>query len=714
VTIDQDQIVYFGKDVDISIVYLGAGSAFRDITKNFVTSEALAKLGQSSTIRRLHQLAGEVRIDTAHTPSYDPTDGGISCVNPGTGEKYHWNCTGLAYGHGSVGDCGKPYLATGGPAHDSVVGIHGGIWSDSIFFSVTPRELIEQGVSLLRKALNVPQSQGPLPPVSLMTTEDLTHTDGYIRVIGKLSPQDADKNFGKTSYRSMPTQGAMGTPARVPTPLHDKAKAVLPEFRKEMYDNMSLKGDRPTMWDHDRDFREAAKFLGTEWRKESMKLGLVPRVVTQDEALNEFEQGSRSVHINTGVGYQWKTRFPGQGKTGVVGVEYADNGKSHFFVKGAEFQAAVDERLELAKQGRIPPDSLWSMKIKPDELRPLEKVRQGKARTIRMPPFDYSLVSTRYHASIRDFLVAGEAKNTMTAMGADPMELWKFLGPEVATGLTCTMDFSNYDDSQPIQFYEMMGIVLEEFYQGSPEDTLVRRTLNHEAAHTVYIWQDEIRQDDHGNPSGYPAGLTTIINCIINILIILVTWRLETGLSWEAFMVWVQLVVMGDDNILTLRKLTEDWKAISMKFNRVSIAATAARLGMVITAADKSLELRPWDEFKEISFLKRGFRLDPDFGWVPAIADETIAGLLDWYKHGGGVGQIKDNLQDALRFAVCHGPAYYEWVISLIQCFDLTGFGIDVNDAKVVWTYYGAVERVYSLTDRTKKRLLYIFGPRLA
>jgi hypothetical protein len=349
------------------------------------------------------------------------------------------------------------------------------------------------------------------------------------------------------------------------------------------------------------------------------------------------------------------------------------------------------------------------MKIKPDELRPIDKVREGKARTIRMPPFDYSLASTMYHGSLRDFLVVGDPTVTMTAMGSDPMDLWKTLGPEVAHGLTCTMDFSNYDDSQPAQFFDMLEIVLDEFYQGSAEESLVRRVLNHEASKTLYLWRDEIRQDDHGNLSGYPAGMTTIINCIINILINLVTWWRCTGLSFDAFPEWVLLIVMGDDNAVILRKLNADWETIAERYNRLAVAATAACLGMVITAADKSLVLTPWDETGEASFLKRGFRLDPDYGWVPTIAEETIAGLLDWYKFAGGHGQIKDNLQDALRFAVCHGPEYYSWICEKIHCFDLSGYGIDVLDTTIIWTYYGAVERVYGLCDRAKKRLTYIF-----
>jgi hypothetical protein len=305
-----------------------------------------------------------------------------------------------------------------------------------------------------------------------------------------------------------------------------------------------------------------------------------------------------------------------------------------------------------------------------------------------MPPADYSILCTQYFGSLRNANVATHWTQNITAMGLDPIKQWHELGREVVGSAgVFTIDYSGFDNSQPSQFFHLLELMCDEFYRGkdSPKARKIRRTLLREACHTIFIFRDGIFQIEHGNPSGFPAGLTTIINNMINICMYLVAWNLTTGLDFASFFFYCWLIVLGDDSLCGIRS-SRAYDGLPNDFNRLALAKLADSLGMVATDAQKNAALDPFDKPGEATFLKRGFQFTTPFWCVPIIAMETIQGLIDFCSRKPGNPQILVNIHEALRFSVPHGPGFYREMTTRISEYQpqLDLLGIRAHD---IWNY---------------------------
>jgi hypothetical protein len=711
--LDEAKSVGFGSGDDVYFWDFGmTGHAFKDIRHLFTKYCQGADIERTQFLQRIGLGDSQLDYTTVHDISFDPDK--VYRLNrlPGIDSDIDEITNFIeAVGSSKPGACGRPYIALDGPMTGQIFGIHSGRNSLCVTISYITQEDLNAAVQYFHTiSPMVTRDETPLPCHVDSQCSLPFKTAGYIEQLGRVPPDEADHNYAKSVYREMPTHNLLGPVNRVPTPLGPQSKLVGEEFKAGMFDRVSTKGDRPTKWSDDATFVRAAIWLGEHLRKEAVKRGSSFRTLTSEEAINVTDDpGSKHVDPNTGIGYKWRKTYPGQkGKWAVLEVECEETG-NHYTISEEDFQKAVDKRVELARKGVIPGDSLWSMKIKPDELRPLAKVKEGKARVIRMAPFDFSVVATMFFGSLRNFLVSCDPLDSMIAMGIAPLDLWRILGPELQT---CEgvfgVDFTNYDDSQPQQMYQMLIIVLDKFFDDAGTTTsLVRKVLCYEACHATYIWHDEIRRDDHGNPSGFPGAMTTIMNSVINILISLVAWYRRTGLNFDDFKEHMILVTMGDDNIQIMKRLASWSCRLKPLYNRGAIVELAAEIGMIATDAAKSGIVTDWDDPTEVSFLKQTFRYDHDFGWVPAMSEETIFGLLNWFRSGGGNKQILTNIQEALRFATGHGREYYNWLRTGLMSLDMKSWGIDTRNSNTIWSYEGACCRVYDYETYVERKILF-------
>jgi hypothetical protein len=612
-----------------------------------------------------------------------------------------WN----AYGTSKPGYCGSPWIPSDGALSNKLIGVHCGVYSprQEVKSAMIVKEEVE---SVLQRVANISivgideDSNGKLHSTWLVEDREakLPDTSGLVAVEKAVTKACASSGGGKSPYAPMPTIGLLGTPERTPTILHERDSRIAPEAREGFHERIFKKYDVPTKWAYDEETRAACEELISYtkgWLKEE---GKVMEVLDMEAAINEDPEdiGSKIAEVETSPGYKWKRVFTGKGKLGCISKVYLEDGRARLVADNPEFNAAVEERIELGKKSLIPCDSLWTMAIKPDELIKSSKVSAGKPRTIMVPPFDYSVVSCMFFGRFRNAVVSAPWTKTRTAMGVDPMEMWLTLGDDIDRALgTFDVDYTAYDSTLCPQFFDLFAEYINALYDDSEENKRVRRVIIREACSTPFIYNNWVGMDSHGNPSGFPAGLTTIFNNFCNSILAGVCWRVNVpDLDVAYFRLSVSYVTMGDDNLFILNEVHQDIDEIVVeRFNAVNYAAITAAFGMHVTTASKEAVTERFTEKSEVSFLKRKFRRDMDLGWVPDIAEGTIEGLLNYYKFAGGPEQIRGNIKDALTFSALKDRKYYEKV---------------ENALKRVWEDVPAM-RAFAIPSYDQARAKYIF-----
>ncbi len=243
-----------------------------------------------------------------------------------------------------------------------------------------------------------------------------------------------------------------------------------------------------------------------------------------------------------------------------------------------------------------------------DELRPVEKVRDGKTRVIDVAGFGHAVVGRMLFGRLFAFFHKNPGWHTGSAVGVNPDLAWTQLFYTAPSRRCLAMDYSGFDASHS----SGMFCILKHFLS----------TLGYGALHTSYIdslcysqhhWDDETYRIDGGLPSGCSG--TTIFNTILNNI---VARAAASYASDEP----VGILCYGDDILVSAPNEfpVKDW----MDFY--------SQTPYKITAADKSENIE-WRDITECTFLKRKFVLDGSL--VRPVMDEQHLGeLLKWARPG--------------------------------------------------------------------------------
>ncbi|APG77413.1 hypothetical protein [Hubei picorna-like virus 45] len=383
---------------------------------------------------------------------------------------------------------------------------------------------------------------------------------------------------------------------------------------------------------------------------------------------------------------------------GIVGVEYAERlnmksspgwpyqienrgepGKFHFFdedghIIDEKLQRRLDYRIDEAREGRRVA-SLWRDCLK-DELRPIEKVDQGKTRLFTIAPLDFTIAVRKYFF---DFVIAfysAARSDFFSAVGIDPESLdWTFLYNRLReiSDNAVAGDYSGFDGGLKPEAIEAICKLINLWYNDSPENQNVRRVLFLEMCHTLHLVNDCVYMSHQGNKSGNP--LTVIINTLANLIYLLCAWiDIYPDRPIEEFFKWCRAIIYGDDLLITVSdKVT--------KFNQKTLTASLAKFGIVFTNEMKDdSDVGEFRSLDEVTFLKRGFRKDPEVGHLftlPVMSEETLHSYLFWYRatEEEDEEQLRQNMRAALNFAFFRGRTFYEWYNKLWkECMRKHGF----------------------------------------
>jgi hypothetical protein len=379
------------------------------------------------------------------------------------------------------------------------------------------------------------------------------------------------------------------------------------------------------------------------------------RLWTEEEAINGSgeDEYCHGIDMSTSPGLPYaKMRSNVKGKTHLFTM---NNGSFH--VSDRVLRERLDMR-EIGFGSRERIESVW-FDVYKDEKRPVEKVAQGKTRLITIPPVDYVITFRKYCG---DFVAAFYAshRQTFSAVGMNPESYdWTRMYEYLASVGTIAFDadYSNFDGSISPQILDAIRSIIDDAYDGQGAEA--REVLFDEIAHTTHQFRTDLFTTLNGHPSGNPA--TTVINTMANYIILYCSWlgiaRETRGYdaSLDNFRRFVRTKMYGDDNIVSVAE------HIAPIFNRCNIANYLAKFGFVLTSANKSTDMTPYDHLSALTFLRRGFRACEIGNHLHApIEPVVIQELTNWIRKAKEpTDMLRDNCRDALHFAVQHGEEFF-------------------------------------------------------
>jgi hypothetical protein len=337
------------------------------------------------------------------------------------------------------------------------------------------------------------------------------------------------------------------------------------------------------------------------------------------------------INRSTSPGYGW-TKI-GKGKTAWLGdgQEYVLDHPDLLAVYNS-----AKSRLENGK--RV--GHYWTDTMK-DELRPADKVDQGKTRLFAAGEMVQTILLRQYF----DGFVAHMARNHTefeSCVGLNVYSLeWDRLarrlqqvGKNVVAG-----DFSNYDGTLPAEaLWEALRIINEFFLRGktgeelreAERDNAIRELLWLEIVNSIHVHGDTVYAWDHSQPSGCP--FTSILNSVVHSIIVRVVYLLgarkydPANATMVSFHQYVRHNNYGDDDVTNVADVIP-W------FNQEVMAEMYATFGMTYTDETKTGELVKFKTLTEIQFLKRKFRWDEEQARYRAPLElATIKEMPCWNK----------------------------------------------------------------------------------
>jgi hypothetical protein len=323
----------------------------------------------------------------------------------------------------------------------------------------------------------------------------------------------------------------------------------------------------------------------------------------------------------------------------------------------AELQLEIDSVLAKYKAG-IRPVWLYTDNLKVERL-PKEKVAIGKTRMFCGCPFVLLLITRMYYGAFTQHFMMNRIRNG-SAIGVNPYGLeWDILARHLSTFDSGTPqvgagDYSGFDASEKPQIHQLIGVGINNWYNGTPEETLIREILFLEVYQSRHIIDGEVYEWDSSLPSG--SALTTPVNTIYNHIAF--RWCFyDITKEITTFNDNVYVIALGDDNVFTV---SPKYREV---FNEMTICESMSKIGLKYTMENKQdIAVTNFRDLTSVEFLKRQFRREKDLlRYVAPLRLSVVLEIPQWTKKGQGKLEIvSSNTITALRELSLHGREVYD------------------------------------------------------
>lgn len=568
-----------------------------------------------------------------------------------------------------AGDCGSPLLALNAHLRRKIIGLHvAGGGTDWKGYS-SPINATD-----IRRAMQYAQLESrvilQLDALVKEVSNEVDMPEGNFVPVGH--PVHVVRNPTKTAFVPSSIQGLWKEPITKPA-------ALRPVWTEEgmidpLMTGLKKAGENPVALNPDY-LKAAVTSVGWLLKRDPARA----RVCTLEEASCGIEGDAFAVGIprSTSAGYPYKfaTKMPGK-------KEFLGDTKDNMYIQ-PKLREDVERRLNLAREGERYP-TLWC-DTKKDERRPVAKVLAGKTRIFSAGPIDFTLAFRQYFlgfaASLMDNRIDNEIAVGTNVYSSDWMriaEKMRSKGPKVIAG-----DFSNYDGTLNPELLWAVLDVVNEWYQGTVEESNIRMILWKEIVNSVHVYDNTVYLWNHSQPSGNP--LTAILNSVYNILSLRYVWMsITVGTPYhtmEAYTTHVAAITYGDDNVLNISD------EIAPIYNQVTMALAYEEIGMTYTDETKTGQMVPHRTLADVQFLKRKFVYDLELArWRAPLTLETILEMPNWVRRTPDINtdaQTCLNVEAAVRELAIHGRETFEkYAAELADCCKARGLRPQIG------TYY--------------------------
>lgn len=287
------------------------------------------------------------------------------------------------------------------------------------------------------------------------------------------------------------------------------------------------------------------------------------------------------------------------------------------------FYERVDRIIDTYKQGtRYMPIFIGHLKDEPIKL---SKIESKATRVFSGGPAEWCFVVRKYLLSLvrvmqnNKYIFETAPGTNATSAEWDQIfhYLTKFGKDRIIAG-----DYSKFDKRMSAQWILAAYCVIDAILKASGRsdiDRLVVQGIAYDTAFPLTDFNGDLVEFWGSNPSGHP--LTVIINGLVNSLCIRYAWALA-GNDLKDFKSNVTLMTYGDDNIMGVSRSISN-------FDHTVLVDKLGSVGFIYTMADKDAESVPFVSIYDVTFLKRGWRMEPEIGHhVAQIEHASIAKML--------------------------------------------------------------------------------------
>ncbi|AFB78146.1 polyprotein [Canine picornavirus] len=280
-----------------------------------------------------------------------------------------------------------------------------------------------------------------------------------------------------------------------------------------------------------------------------------------------------------------------------------------------------------------------------DELRPKEKVKQGKTRLIECASLNDTIRMKRIFGRLFQFFHANNGILTGSAVGCNPDIDWSRFYAEMGERPLCAFDYSNYDASMDPAWFECLKRLLRKFGYEEYQVRLIDQICN-----SKHYYKDKEYEVVGGMPSGCSG--TSIFNSMLNNIIIR-TLVLDAykGINLDE----LKILAYGDDVIVTY----------PFPLDASILAEIGKQYGLTMTPPDKGSAFNEitWDN---VTFLKRKFVSDSSFPFLihPVFPMKEIHESARWTR---SAATTEEHIRSLCHLAWHNGEGDYNEFLSQIR-----------------------------------------------
>lgn len=397
----------------------------------------------------------------------------------------------------------------------------------------------------------------------------------------------------------------------------------------------------------------------------------IRRVLKYEEALQGVEDREFAAPINrsTSPGYPYNINNSIGGKHKWLGRD------EEWILDHPELLNDVTRIIENAR-GNKRSDIIFTATLK-DERRPHVKVDELKTRVFEAAPLAYVVAMRKYYLGFIEHVMRNRIDNEV-CVGTNHLSLdWHRIGCKLQSkgSKVIAGDFSNFDGSLHQQILWKINNIINDWYDGTAEETQIRNVLFEEVCNTIVNVDGNLIQQTHSQPSGNP--LTVIINSVYNQIVMRYAYlycKKEAGLPLMCdFTQKVGFVTYGDDNCANIADDVSVW------YNQVTITRALATIGLTYTDEAKTGNVVNYRTIHEINFLKRMFVIDQWGFWKAPILIHVPRDMANWVRGKQIRASTKLNCETSLMEFALHGKnVYNEESKKLIKACQRKGLKLNV------------------------------------